>query len=115
MNSTRKTTPVAITAQTQAIKAALMKLRSHFNAGTPDLEILSQVLQNGNVGCSPATLEAFASKTKTFSTADVMQHFQVGKYKVAGSLASLTGARKIKKTGDVDDNGYSLYVWIGKK
>jgi hypothetical protein len=106
-----------IETQAKLIKAALIKLRPHFDAGTPDLEILSQVLRNGHGECCPETVEAFAVKMrdKKFSTADVMQFFQVSKYKVAGSLAALSGAGKIRKTGELDDNGYSVYEWVGRK
>ncbi len=104
-----------ISSEAKTIKASLSKLRQCFPLGTPDLEILSKVLQNGHGECNPEALEAFASQKKRFSTADVMQHFQVGKYKVAGSLATLSGAGKIKKTGERDSNGYTCYEWVGKK
>lgn len=100
--------------QTKQIKAALTKLRPLFEPGTPDLEILSSVLQNGHGACTPASVEVFARRSKVFSTADVMQHFQASKYKVAGSLAALTRAGKIKAEEEPDPNGYSRYTWIGR-
>jgi hypothetical protein len=102
-----------IEVQSNRIKLALTSLRPHYEPGTPDLEILSMVLQNGNGDLTPESLEAYAKKKKAFSTADVMQHFQVGKYKVAGSLASLTRQGKIKLAEKkTDANGYSQYVWV---
>ncbi len=104
-----------ISSETKTIKSSLAKLRSCFPGGTPDLEILSQVLSAGHGECNPEALEAFATRKKEFSTADVMQHFQVSKYKAAGSLAALSGAGLIKKTGEQDENGYTCYKWAGTR
>lgn len=105
----------AVAAEVGHIKTALQNLRTHFPGGTPDLEILSAVLQNGHGTCSPKTVEAFAQQRGTFSTADVMQHFQVSKYKVAGALAALTRSKVIEKQGETDANGYSTYTYKGPK
>lgn len=95
------------------IEASLEKLRPFF-PGQPDVEILSIVLQNGTGECSPATVKAYAKRRKHFTTADVMQYFQVSKYKVAGALAALRGQKIIepddpKKVKD----GYSRWVYVG--
>lgn len=94
------------------VQTSLKNLRPHFPKGTPDLEILAELLRNGESELTPAKLLEFAKSKKRFSTADAMQAFQAGKYKVAGSLASLSGQRRIEKTADVDANGYSVYVYV---
>ena len=101
------------TVERQQIERTLKSLRQHFTPGTPDLEILSQVLQTGPE-CNPKTVEAFARAKKRFSTADVMQHFQVSKYKVAGSLAALRRAGKIEPAETTDDSNYTSWVWVRK-
>lgn len=99
--------------ETRAIQASLKKLRPHF-PGKPDSEILTTLLQNGAGVCSPDTVEAFAKQKKRFSTADVMQHFSVDKYKVAASVAVLRAAGKLEPNEPKkDEHGFSRWVWMG--
>ena len=96
------------------VEAVLAPLRTKFPANTPDVEILAAVLQGESGPCNPQTVEAFAKGKKRFSTADVMQHFSVGKYKVAGALAALRRANKIEP-GDPTADGYSTWVWVSAR
>jgi hypothetical protein len=97
-------------AERKQIQTILKTLRKNFPKGTPDLEILSAVLSDGDE-CNPDGVARFARSVKRFTTADVMNHFQVGKYKVAGSLAALTRAGKIERVESSDPSGYSSYRW----
>ncbi len=95
------------------IELALTHLRPHFSPGTPDSEILSAVLRNGTE-CTPTTVEEYAKTHKRFSTSGVMQHFHVGKYKVAGAVAALRRQSKIEPDEPAEDsNGYSRWKWVG--
>jgi hypothetical protein len=94
----------------QKLQTILKDLRPHFSKGVPDIEILAMVLRNG-LECSPAAVEAFARKKKTFSTADVMNYFMVGKYKVAGAVAALRGAGKLE-AGEPTGDGYSTWRYV---
>lgn len=91
------------------IEILVAKLRSDFPVGTPDIEILSIVLRTED--CTPEAAEKFAKKKKRFSTADMMQHFSVGKYKVAGILAALRRANKIVPVDTKETAGYSRWAW----
>lgn len=97
----------------QRIELALKNLRPLFGHDTPDLEILSAVLRDKIPECNPKEVEEFARQVKKFSTADLVQYFQVDKYKVAGSVAALVRAGKIRadKTSKPRD-GYGQYVWV---
>ena len=98
----------------QKVETVLKGLRSKFSPKTPDLEILATVLRGSGEICTPETVEKFARARKTFSTADVMQHFQVSKYKVAGSLAALRRANKLSP-GESTKDGYSTWMWVTRK
>lgn len=96
-------------AETAQIKQALTRLRPLFPAGTPDLDIIAGVLRNGE--CNPKTVGKYARSRKRFSTADVMQHFQADKSRVAASLATL------KRDGVIETierrNGFTVFAWVG--
>jgi hypothetical protein len=94
------------------IETILKGLRPKVTPKTPDLEILAEVLRGGGETCSPETLAKFARSKKRFTTADVMQHFSVGKYKVAGALAALRRAGKIEPGPVEEKNGYSIWTWV---
>jgi hypothetical protein len=93
------------------ITQSLATLRPIFPHGTPDVEILSQILRNAEE-LSPKVLGKFARSKKRFTTANVMQHFSCSKYKAAGSLAPLVKAQLIEKNG-VGTDGSTRWSWIG--
>lgn len=97
-------------AERKQIQNVLRGIRKQFTPGTPDLEILSAVLSDTE--CNPENVAAFVRGRRRFTTADVMTHFQVGKYKVAGSLAALSRAGQIERIEKTDDSGYSAYRWV---
>lgn len=94
------------------IQVSLTHLRPFYASGTPDLEILADVLSDGKGALTPEALLTYAKSRKQFSTANVMQTFQASKYKVAGSLAALSRSKKIEKLPELDPNGYSFYRFL---
>lgn len=96
-----------IKAEKAHIEQSLRALRPLF-PDLPDTEVLATVLRNGKE-CNPEAVAAYIRKHRKCSTSDLMQHFTVSKFKIAGSTAALSRHKLIKKTGP------EMFAWAGRR
>jgi hypothetical protein len=109
-------TDTIIEVEREHLELSLCNLRQIFPEGTSDLKILEEVLGKEEVPekrpqeLSPEILLKFAKEKKSFSTTDILEHFQVDKIKAAGSLATLSGRKLIRSIPGKDSHGNTRWM-----